>query len=184
MEMEKCPVVWWVNITNSLLHVYFTKVQQFAAASHFTLQNLEVSPLNIFPVPPQLFVLFLLPFALTSGCYGEQQGGGTHSGSDGRRRGCSRQVVRRMRRSNCRPLPALLHGAILAHAMPQVLLLPRSARRVQQHLLQQRRHDPLQERLHQVSPRQRLLKSKVMSSLCFFSPTNSPNHEDIQFTVT
>lgn len=59
------------------------------------------------------------------GCYGEQQGGGAHSGSDERWRGDSGQVVCRMWRSNRRPLPALLNGAVLAYAMPQVLLLPR-----------------------------------------------------------
>lgn len=83
-----------------------------------------------------------------SGGDGEQQGGGTRGGSDGRRDGGP--GVRGMRGSDRGPLPALLHGAVLAHALPQVLLLPRSAGRVQQHLLQQRRHDPLQERLHQV----------------------------------
>lgn len=101
---------------------------------------------------PASAVLSPLPLALSLGCYGEQQGGGACSGSDGRRRGGRGEVVRRMRRSNRRPLPALLHGAVLAHTMPEVLLLPCSAGRVQQHLLQQRRHDPLQERLHQVGP--------------------------------
>lgn len=81
--------------------------------------------------------------AMSLGHYGEQQGGGAHSGSDGQRRDTSGQVVRRMRRSNLRPLLAVLHGALLAHALPQVLLLPSSAGRVQQHLLQQRRDDPL-----------------------------------------
>lgn len=88
----------------------------------------------------------------SSGCDGEQQGGGSCRGGDGRRRRRGGQVVRRLRRSYRRPLPALLHGALLAHALPQVLMLPRTAGRVQQHLLQQRRHDPLQERLHQVRP--------------------------------
>lgn len=88
----------------------------------------------------------------TSGCYGEQQGGGSCRGGDGRRRRRGGQVVRRVRRSDRRPLPALLHGALLAHTLPQVLVLPRAAGRIQQHLLQQRGHDPLQERLHQVRP--------------------------------
>lgn len=98
--------------------------------------------------------VFSLSWALvlSLGCYGEQQGGGACSGSDGRWQRGRGQVMCGMRRSNRRPLSAVLHGAVLAHAMPQVLVLPRSARRVQQHLLQQRRHDPLQEWLHQVSP--------------------------------
>lgn len=88
----------------------------------------------------------------SSGRYGEQQGGGSCRGGDGRQRRRGGQVMRRVRRSDRRPLPALLHGALLAHALPQVLVLPRAAGRVQQHLLQQGRHDPLQERLHQVRP--------------------------------
>lgn len=91
------------------------------------------------------FTAYYLLLALFLGCYGEQQGGGACSGSDGWRRRRGGQVMCRMWRSNRRPLPALLHGTVLAHAVPQVLLLPCSARRVQQHLLQQRRHDPLQE---------------------------------------
>lgn len=102
-----------------------------------------------------LSAAYYLLLALSLGCYGEQQGGGACSGCDGWRRRRSGQVMCRMRRSNRRPLPALLHGTVLAHAVPQVLLLPRSARRVQQHLLQQRRHDPLQERLHKVSSNRR-----------------------------
>lgn len=61
------------------------------------------------------------------------------------------QVVCRMWREDRRPLPALLHGALLAHALPEVLLLPGPAGGPGPQLLQQRRHDPLSERLHQVS---------------------------------
>ncbi len=42
----------------------------------------------------------------------------------------------RLRRSDLGSLPALLHGSVLAHALPQVLMLPGSAGRDRQHLLQ------------------------------------------------
>lgn len=74
--------------------------------------------------------------------HGEQPGGG-------RSRVCVTRV-RGLRRPHCRPLLALQHGALLAHALPEVLVLPGSAGRHRHHLLQQRRDDPVQERLHQV----------------------------------
>lgn len=65
------------------------------------------------------------------------------------------QVLCRMWGEDCRPLSALLHGALLAYALPQVLLLPSPAGGHRYHLLQQRGHDSLSERLHQVRARGR-----------------------------
>uniref|UniRef100_A0A674MVV1 Si:dkey-90l8.3 n=1 Tax=Takifugu rubripes TaxID=31033 RepID=A0A674MVV1_TAKRU len=53
-------------------------------------------------------------------------------------------------RQDLGPLPALLHGALLARALPEVLLLPGPAGRPGPQLLQQGRHDPVSERLPQV----------------------------------
>lgn len=70
-----------------------------------------------------------------------------------RRASAAPQVVRGMRGEDRRPLPALLHGALLAHPLPQVLLLPSPAGGHWHHLLQQRGHDSVSERLHQVRGR-------------------------------
>lgn len=60
------------------------------------------------------------------------------------------EEVRRLRGEDRRPLPALRHGQLLAQPLPQVLLLPGPAGGHRHLLLHQERHDPLQERLHQV----------------------------------
>lgn len=61
------------------------------------------------------------------------------------RRTAAPQVLCRMRGEDRRPLPALLHGALLAHSLPQVLLLPSPAGGHWHHLLQQRGHDSVSE---------------------------------------
>ena len=71
-----------------------------------------------------------------------------------------------MRGPDSRPLPALLHGEVLAHMLPQVLLLPGPAGRDWDHLLQQGWHDPLQKRLHQVRPGSTVVMGDVVELLC------------------
>lgn len=73
------------------------------------------------------------------------------------------QVLCRMWGEDCRPLSALLHGALLAYALPQVLLLPSPAGGHRYHLLQQRGHDSLSERLHQVRARGRRERKLLIS---------------------
>lgn len=60
------------------------------------------------------------------------------------------ETLRRLRRENRRPLPAVRHGRLLAQSLPQVLVLPGAAGRDRHVVLHQERHDPLPERLHQV----------------------------------
>lgn len=84
------------------------------------------------------------------------------------------EEVRRLRGEDRRPLPALRHGQLLAQPLPQVLLLPGPARGHRHLLLHQERHDPLQERLHQVRHDGRAGRESFHpSSLPFFSPSIS-----------
>lgn len=139
----------------------------------------------MFPLKYNIHCPLSFTSRLSLGYNGEQSGRGASSGTDGWRWGGHGQVVRGMWRSNCRPLPALLHGAVLAHTVPQVFLLPCSVGRVQQHLLQQRRHDSLQERLHQVSQAVMESVSHYHCFYCFFVlfllffPTNRPKHKSL-----
>lgn len=57
----------------------------------------------------------LSTFGLLRGQHGEQPGS---------RGPASAQVVRGMWREDFRALPAVFHGALLAHALPEVLVLP------------------------------------------------------------
>lgn len=82
------------------------------------------------------------------------------------------EEVRRLRGEDRRPLPALCHGQLLAQPLPQVLLLPGPAGGHRHLLLHQERHDPLQERLHQVrrGATQRLATTALPLSPCLFCP--------------
>uniref|UniRef100_A0AAQ4S3C5 LIM zinc-binding domain-containing protein n=1 Tax=Gasterosteus aculeatus aculeatus TaxID=481459 RepID=A0AAQ4S3C5_GASAC len=86
---------------------------------------------------------------------GASEGPHRHGEQPGVGRRASPQGLCRVRGQDRRPLPALLHGALLAHALPQVLLLPSPVGGHWHHLLQQRGHDSVSERLHQVRRRRR-----------------------------
>lgn len=60
------------------------------------------------------------------------------------------EAMRGLRGQNRRPLPPLHHGQLLAQPLPQVFLLPGPAGRNRHVVLHEKRHDPLQKRLHQV----------------------------------
>lgn len=95
---------------------------------------------------------------------------GSHSHSYGEQPGYRRsvcvQILRGLWGSYRWPLPALLHGSLLAHALPQVLMLSGSAGWYRHHLLQQRRHDPLQNRLHQVRRHPSYITSSYKTLKC------------------
>lgn len=84
-----------------------------------------------------------------------------HGEQPGARPVAGPQVVCRLWREDLGPLPALLHGALLARALPEVLVLPGPAGRPRPQLLQQGGHDPLPERLHQVRGRRQGGRGRV-----------------------